>query len=117
VLWKSKQGVPAKPSVLQVGDELYFAADTGVARCVDAKTGKTLWQERLEGKYTASPVYAGGNMYFFSEQGQTTVIKPNREKAEIVTENHLDGRFMASPAVVDGGMFLRTEKGLYRVGP
>jgi outer membrane protein assembly factor BamB len=117
VLWKSKQGVPAKPSILMVGDALYFAADTGVARCVDAKTGKTLWQERLEGKYTASPVYAGGNLYFFSEQGQTTVIKPNREKAEIVTENHLDGRFMASPAVVDGGMFLRTEKGLYRVGP
>jgi hypothetical protein len=45
------------------------------------------------------------------------VIKPNRERVEIVAENHLDGRFMASPAVVDGAMFLRTDKALYRVGP
>ena len=115
VLWKSKQGIPQKPSILLVGSELYFVADTGVARCVDAKTGATLWQHRLEGKYTASPVYAGGNIYFFSERGLTTVMRPSRTGPEVVAENQLDGRFMASPAVVDGAMFLRTDKALYRI--
>jgi outer membrane protein assembly factor BamB len=115
VLWKLKQGIPQKPSMLLVDDALYFVADTGVARCVDAKTGESLWQHRLEGKYTASPVYADGNIYFFSEQGLTTVIHPSRGGLEVVAENQLDGRFMASPAIVGKSMFLRTDKALYRV--
>ena len=115
VLWKSRQGVPAKPSCLLIGSEIYFVSDAGVARCVDAKTGQTLWQERLEGKYTASPVYADGHVYFFSELGLTTVIRPSPRGMELVAENELDGRFMASPAVVDKAMFLRTDKALYRV--
>lgn len=115
VLWKMKQGVPAKPSLLLIDGALYFVADTGIARCVDAKTGRTLWQERLEGKYTASPVYADGHIYFFSEQGLTTVMRPSREGPQVVGENELDGRFMASPAVVEKALFLRTDKALYRV--
>ena len=115
VLWKSKQGVPAKPSPLLIDGALYFVADGGVARCVDAKTGQTVWQERLEGKYTASPIYADGHVYFFSEQGLTTVIRPSRDGLKFVAENELDGRFMASPAVVDKAIFLRTDKALYRI--
>lgn len=115
VLWKSKQGIPQKPSILLVGGELYFVADTGVARCVDAKTGQTLWQHRLDGKYTASPIYADGNVYFSNEQGLTTVIRPSRGGPEIVAENQLDGRFMASPAVAGKALFLRTDKALYRI--
>jgi outer membrane protein assembly factor BamB len=115
VAWKFTQGVPQKPSVLLIDGAIYMIADTGIARCVDAKTGAQLWQERLEGKYTASPVYAGGHVYFFSEEGLTTVIAPSREGLKVVAENELDGRFMASPAVAGQAMFLRTDKALYRV--
>ena len=115
VAWKLKQGVPAKPSSLLVDGSLYFVSDNGIARCVDAKTGESLWQERLEGKYTASPVYAEGLIYFFSEQGLTTVMRPSRDGPQIVAENELDGRFMASPAIAGKAMFLRTDKALYRL--
>ena len=115
VLWKLKQGIPQKPSILLVEGELYFVADTGVARCVDAKTGQSLWQERLEGKYTASPVYADGHVYFFSEDGLTTVIRPSRGGMQRVAESQLDGRFMASPAIAGKAMFLRTDKAVYRI--
>ena len=115
VAWKLKQGIPQKPSVLLVGGELYFVADTGIARCVDAKTGQSLWQERLEGKYTASPVQADGHIYCFSEEGLTTVIRPSRGGMRRVAESQLDGRFMASPAIAGKAMFLRTDKALYRI--
>ena len=115
VLWKFKQGVSAKPSVLLVGGEIYMIADTGIARCIDAKTGQQLWQHRLEGKYTASPLFADGHLYFFSEDGLTTVTRPSRQGPDVVAENELDGRFMASPAVAGKAMFLRTDKALYRV--
>jgi outer membrane protein assembly factor BamB len=60
VLWKSKQGIPAKPSVVVAGESIYLTADNGVSRCIDLRTGRTLWQERLEGQVHRLPVYAGG---------------------------------------------------------
>ena len=117
VLWKTKQGVPAKPSILLVAGRLYMVSDNGVARCLDAKTGEQVWQKRLEGKYTASPVYADGLIYFFSEQGLTTVIRADTraKEPEVIAENELGGRFMASPAVAGKALFLRTDKHLYRI--
>lgn len=115
VLWKFRQGVPTKPSPLLVDGAIYLIADTGVARCVDAKTGQQLWQHRLEGQYSASPVYADGKIYVCSEQGLTTVLRPSRGGPEVLAENHLDGRLLASPAIAGKALFLRTDKCLYRI--
>ena len=115
VLWKFTQGVSQKPSVLLVDGEIYMIADTGIARCIDAKTGKQLWQERLEGKYTASPVCADGRIYLCSEEGLTTVIAPSREGMKVVGESELPGRILASPAVAGKALFVRTDKALYRI--
>jgi len=117
VLWKTKQGVPFKPSIILAGPRLYMVSDNGIARCLDAKTGEQVWQKRLEGKYTASPVCAEGRVYFSSEQGLTTVIAtdPEAKQAEVLAENELEGRFMASPAIAGKSMFLRTDKNLYRI--
>jgi outer membrane protein assembly factor BamB len=114
VAWKFTQGVPAKPSILLVGERIYMVADAGVARCLNALTGEQLWQKRLEDNYTASPLYAGGKIYFFSEGGTTTVIEP-ADEFKPLAENALDGRFMASPAVSGKALILRTDTALYRV--
>jgi outer membrane protein assembly factor BamB len=117
VLWKSKQGVPFKPSILLAGPRLYMVSDNGIARCLDAKTGEQVWQKRLEGKYTASPVCAEGRVYFCSEQGLTTVIAADADakQPKVLAENELDGRLLASPAIAGKSMFLRTDKHLYRI--
>ena len=62
----------------------------------------------------ASPLFADGRIYFFSQEGRTTVIKPGSEYSELATST-LDSGFMASPAVAAKAMFLRTERHLYRV--
>ena len=51
---------------LLVGEELYMVSDRGIASCVDARTGKHHWQERLPGEYSASPVYAEGKIYLLN---------------------------------------------------
>lgn len=114
VAWKFTEGVPAKPSILLVGNEIYMVSDSGIARCIDAKTGAEIWKKRIEGTYTASPIFADGRIYFPSEKGLTTVIKPGRA-FELLAENELDGRLMASPAVSGKGMYLRTDTHLYRI--
>jgi outer membrane protein assembly factor BamB len=114
VAWKVKRGVPNKPSILLVDDLIYMIGDTGIASCIDAKTGEQVWQQRIEGQYSASPVYADGRLWFFSEDGKTTVLKTGR-MFEQVGENRLEEGFLASPAIAGKAFYLRTRTHLYRI--
>jgi hypothetical protein len=59
-------------------------------------------------------VYADGRIYFFDEEGASTVIKPVR-KFDLVSTNRLDAGCMASPAVVGRSLIIRTMTNLYRI--
>src|SRR5262249_16701228 len=55
----------------------------------------------LDSRFAASPVEAGGLLYFPAESGVTYVLKA-ASRFEIVAENDLGAPILASPAVVDG---------------
>jgi outer membrane protein assembly factor BamB len=114
IVWKLKRGVSNKPSILLVDDLIYMIGDAGIASCIDAKTGEQVWQQRIAGEYSASPLYADGRLWFFSEDGKTTVLKPGRV-FEQVGENRLDEGFLASPAIAGKAFYLRTRTHLYRI--
>jgi len=114
VVWKYSRNVPAKPSPLLVGDLLYLVGDSGIVTCLEAKTGREVWKERVGGNYSASPVYADGRLYLFSEEGKTTVLKPGRAFEPLVV-NQLNGGFMASAAIAGRAFYLRTKTHLYRI--
>jgi outer membrane protein assembly factor BamB len=114
VVWKYKRGVSRRPSLLLVDDLLFMVDDAGVATCVAAKTGKEVWKERLGGKFSASPIYCGGKVFFFDQDGKATIIKASREY-QVVAANRLEDGFMASPAVSGSALFLRTKSALYRI--
>ena len=114
VSWTGKKQVPKRSSPLLVGDELYTVSDKGVATCLDARTGETHWTERILGNCSASPVLADGRIYFFAEDGQTTVIRPAKQFTTLA-KNEIDGPVMASVAIADGAFFLRSGTHLYRI--
>ncbi len=114
VAWKMKRGVSNKPSVLLLDELIYMIGDAGIASCIAAKTGEVVWQKRIGGEYSASPVYADGKIWLFSEDGKTTVIKPGRT-FELLAENQLDEGFLASPAIAGKAFYLRTRTHLYRI--
>ena len=114
VAWKVKRGVSNKPSILLVDELIYMIGDTGIASCIDARTGEPVWQRRIGGEYSASPVYADQRLWFFSEDGKTTVLKPGR-RFELIAENRLDEGFLASPAIAGKAFYLRTRTHLYRI--
>jgi hypothetical protein len=68
----------------------------------------------LNGTFSASPVFAGGRIYFLDEDGRTTVVKPGTAFEELAT-NEIDGRTLASIAVVGKTILLRSETHLYRI--
>lgn len=114
IAWKVSRMVPAKPSPIVVDDLLYMVNDSGIATCIEAKSGMEVWQERIGGTYSASPVYVDGRIYLFSEQRKTVVLKPGR-KLEVIAQNNLSDGFMASAAIAGKAFFLRTKTHLYRI--
>ena len=114
VAWQSDRQIPLRPSPLLVDGSLYVVSDTGVATCFDAATGKIHWTKRLPGNYSASPLLVGGRIYYFGEEGKTTVIKPG-PKFEQLAVNSLDEGCMASAAALDGALYVRTRGHLYRI--
>jgi outer membrane protein assembly factor BamB len=115
IAWRAKTAIPKKPSLLLVKGKIYTSSDNGVVQSLDSTTGKPIWSKRLGTAYSASPIFAGGHLYFFSEKGQVHVLRPGGDEPQIVSEIQMDEGFMASPAVVGNALILRTSGHLYRI--
>jgi outer membrane protein assembly factor BamB len=113
-VWKQPKAIPTRSSPIMVDDLIYMVNDAGIFSCVEAKTGKSVWTERVGGNYTSSPVYADGKLYFFSQDGECPVLAPGR-KFNLLAKNELIGGCMASPAVADNALLVRTRTHLYRI--
>ena len=117
LVWEQKRGEPKVPSLLFLDGLLFAMTDTGVATCYEATTGNIVWQERIGGNFSASPVSAGGRIYFVGDNGQTVVLDASR-KFRLVSKNPIgDGEeIQASPAVSQGRFFIRSKTTLWAVG-
>jgi outer membrane protein assembly factor BamB len=114
VAWKLSTHIGKYASPLLVDGLIYTAAEESFVTCLEAATGSVVWTGRIGGKYAASPIYGDGRLYFFSQDGITTVLKPGRS-FEVLATNKLAAGFMASPAADGRALYLRTKTHLYRV--
>lgn len=112
IAWEQRKGVPNQASLLYAKPHLYAVTDGGVVTCYQGGTGNILWQERVGGTFSPSPLLAGGKIYFLNEAGETTVLAVGSE-FKIVSKNSLGEKTQASMAASDGRLFIRTEKNLF----
>lgn len=115
VAWRVPTGGPYVSSLIHYQGVVYMSGENGILSAVDAATGERLWQERVGGVFTASPIAGDGKVYFVSETGETIVLKAGRT-FEVLSRNKLDGHFVASPAAAAGRLFLRADDRIYAVG-
>jgi outer membrane protein assembly factor BamB len=113
--WNVGAGVTYVPSPLYHAGCLFVVNDVGIASCFDAESGKQIWQERLQGAFSSSPVLVGDLLLATNEAGQTTIFKADRT-FKLVGTNSLKEPVLATPAVCGGQIFLRTESKLYCLG-
>jgi outer membrane protein assembly factor BamB len=121
VLWKTNKGTNVPSPILHAG-HLYYAHDNlGVAYCLNAKTGEMVYEERLSpspGGVYASPILAGGNIYYTGRQGRTVIVAAQpalKVLGEATLENNR-GVFTASAAVAGNRLLLRSNRFLYCLG-
>ena len=114
--WRKAKGSPDVPSPLLHDGLVYLCRENGVLICLDAKTGKELYQHALHrARYRASPVYADGKIYLTARDGTFSVVKAG-PKFELLATNQLPDQFAASPVIANGRIYLRGFRALYAIG-
>ena len=113
--WEQRKGMPRIPSYLYLSPYLYVITEGGIALCLKGDTGAIVWQERVGGNHSASPVAAEGHLYLISDEGETTVLRAGPE-FRVLARNPLGERVQASIAVSQKRLFIRTINHLWSIG-
>jgi outer membrane protein assembly factor BamB len=115
VKWTLKNIPEGLSSPIIVGEYLYRLHNPNVLKCVELKTGKVAYEQRVEGiSVAASPIAADGRIYFASA-GKTLVLAPG-PTFDALASNDLGEPSSASAAVSAGRLILKGNKHLFCVG-
>ena len=99
---------------------IFLPTMPGMAECIELKTGKKVWEERIRGTGAkndtwTSMVLAGENIYVVNQSGNTIVLKAS-PKFEVVGINSIGNEMCnSSVAVSEGDIFIRTHENLWCV--
>ena len=114
-VWVSDKPGPVEPSLLSYRGLLYAWMDNGVLVCLDCKTGKELYRERVGGACNSSPIASDGRIFVSDNTGKTYVVKAGKA-FELLATNQLGERITASPATSANALIVRTDSHLYCIG-
>jgi outer membrane protein assembly factor BamB len=109
------KAIPMVPTPLVKDGRLFLWCDDGVVSCLRVATGETVWRERIDGAYYASPVWVDGHLYNVSKKGEVVVVAAG-DKFEVLHRIPLGEPSYATPAVSGGVMYLRTSSHLFSLG-
>lgn len=119
VVWRQRGGSNVSSPVV-FDKHVYWVSDQGMAFCLQADSGKIVYQERLPraGRVYASVVAADGKLYAVSREAGTFVLALEPQFKQLAHNVMRDDRsiFNASPAVSNGQLLLRSDRALYCIG-
>lgn len=76
--------------------------------CLDWETGKTLWKEK--GPFTSATIFADGKIFAHGYNGDVSLIKPNKEKLEVISSFSTttgEKTLFAHPSLFEGKLYIR----------
>jgi outer membrane protein assembly factor BamB len=112
IIWEFDELLPEVSSPIGDGERFYFGTAAGMLVCLDAKTGKKLWDQELTDGFYSSPVLVGDRIYILDKEGHMYIVKASSTYELIATREFGETTF-ATPAFMDGRIYLRTDKNLY----
>jgi outer membrane protein assembly factor BamB len=94
-VWKADGPAPYMSTPVPAGDLLFGMScrGRGCFFCLDARTGKTLWEsEERQGVGYATVLNAGGAWLFLTNRGRLVVARPNGKEYEPIAEYTVSDR-------------------------
>jgi outer membrane protein assembly factor BamB len=115
VAFKVDKTAPYVPTSVARGNMAFLWSDQGVITCIDATNGKTLWQKRVGGNFSGSPIRVADKVYCVSAEGDCVVVAAS-DNYELIAKNPLGETCRSTPSVSDGRLYLRTQSHLISLG-
>ena len=115
IKYRIERNLPYVPTPVVYQGHIFLWYDNGVVRCLDVRSGKNLWTQRIGGKYSGSPICISGKLYCMSEAGEVVVLAASPEFQRIAT-NPLGDPSHSTPAVANGRLYLRTFHRIFCIG-
>ena len=114
-LWNASEIKPATASPVVVDGMAFVLNSSGVLSAGDTSTGERLWQLRLRGAFSSTPITANGYLYLFNEDGNAFVVKPEKDKGIIISELDLAENILCSPGAANGALYVRSDAHLFKL--
>lgn len=115
IVWRAENASSSFGSPLIHNDCVYFVNRAGVAFCLDLATGAEHWSHRIAASCWASPVGAGDRVYFFGNDGTTTVVQAGTEYEELARNTLPADDRVSGVAIQDGAFLIRAGTRLTKV--
>ncbi len=115
-VWRAPQLRPGTASPVVVGDQVLVLNDGGILTAGSTVDGHRLWQLRLKGSMTSTPVAAGGHLFCINEEGLVQVVRLGPTAGEVVSEMPLGQTILGTPSIARGSLFVRSDHRLWRIG-
>ena len=116
VEWSYPRGGSYMHTMLLYRGYLYNVRFNGQIQCLDAKTGKEMYKEKI-GKsdfFLSSPVAADSKVYITGVPGVVHILEAGPD-FKIIETAQLGDVCMTTPAITDNIIFFRTEKSLVAI--
>src|ERR1700733_9524231 len=91
---------------------LYYSDFSGFLHCLDAATGKELWQHDMLAAVWGSPMVIGDKVYLGDEDGDVAVLQIGREK-KLIGEFNMGSSVYSTPVPANGVLFIANRNQLY----
>jgi len=115
--WRNDDISAFTSSTVLADGKLYSTIATGSLVCVDARSGKTLWSEKLApDQIHASPTFGDGKLYIPMFDGSFHILKPGPDKAEHLFKTDFGTHLLGAPAIWAGKIYLFSKDKLYCFG-
>ena len=114
-LWNASELSPGTSSPVVIGGMAFVLNSAGVLSAGNTESGERRWQLRLRGRFSSTPIAAGGYLYAFNEEGTAFVVKPDADKGTIVSELDLGETILCSPAAAGGALYVRSDAHLIKM--
>lgn len=94
---------------------LYMAEEPGYLHCLDAKTGKRLWEHDFKCAVWGSPLWTDGKVYIGTEDGMVEIFAHGRQKKLLGTMDMLEPMH-GTPAVANNVLYFTTKTRVFAIG-
>ena len=127
VLWRNDKANSSFGSPIVFRGLAYYVNRAGVVFCLDAETGETVYTARIAESVWATPIGLGDRLFFFGQNGSTTVLAAGREHQQLAVNRlwesaaggggpgGFDAEIQYGIAVSEAGLLVRTGSNLYLV--